>query len=478
MTSRGVKGSRRVRGRLVLLAGASVLLLTLLPVGEPDGGGPNALSPPSPAQSTTSTTTDQQPTEPPATTTATTTIPPIEAVIPLTVDTVIDRIAPSVGFVLTQQGTGSGVVISDELLVTNAHVVWPDQAVSLVFRNGATFKGRVLAIDPFVDLAVVDISRLSRKPPPLALGSTEGIASGDELWIVGYPNPFEFTPEPTVDLGEVTGLIDWEFSGVRWVSVAAPAIGGQSGGAVVDAAGRLVGISTFGSTSSLTSIGIDDVVARVEEMLAGNPVRGLEPRSIPHAGARRTWDVGLEGEWDQQLFIGWLPATIDVTLAAAGTGLELAARTIDGTQLAEGTERLEFRPGFAFPVVVAAESRRQSAGQIDASLPLIAYTDPDHGRVLSRVGTAIGVYDVGRDRDFFYLDLPSGEDVTITIESAARTHLWVYDPDGEVVAEDVDESGFIGSSAAVQINARIAGRYIVALENSLSTVSGYSVVTR
>lgn len=476
MTSRGARSSRRVNG-LVLLAGASVLLLTLLPAGEPDGDGPNAPAAAT-AQSTTSTTTDLPPTEPPATTAATTTIPPIEAVLPLTVDTVIDRIAPSVGFVLTQQGTGSGVVINDELLVTNAHVVWPDQAVSLVFRNGATFKGRVLAIDPFVDLAVVDISRLSRKPPPLALGSTEGIASGDELWIVGYPNPFEFTPEPTVDLGEVTGLIDWEYSGVRWVTVAAPAIGGQSGGAVVDSAGRLVGISTFGSISSLTSIGVDDVVARVEEMLSDNLVRGLEPRSIPHSGARRAWDVALEGAWDQQLFIGWLPATAEVTLAAPASGLELAVRTIDGSRLAEGIEQVEFRPGFAFPVVVAAESSQPTNGRIDVSLPLISYTDPDDGRVLSRVGTATGLYDVGRDRDFFYLDLAAGEDVTVTIESAARTHLWVYDPDGEVVAEDVDESGFIGSSAAVQVNTRIAGRYVVALENSLSTVSGYSVVTR
>ena len=60
-------------------------------------------------------------------------------------------------FVLTQQGTGSGVVIDEGLLVTNAHVVWPDRTVSLVFQNGATFQGRVLALDPFVDLAVIEV---------------------------------------------------------------------------------------------------------------------------------------------------------------------------------------------------------------------------------------------------------------------------------------------------------------------------------
>ena len=64
----------------------------------------------------------------------------------------------------------------------------------------------------------------------------------------------------------------------------APAIGGQSGGAVVDAYGRLVGISTFGSVNTLTSISIDDVVGRVDELVADRNVRGLEPRMLPHAG--------------------------------------------------------------------------------------------------------------------------------------------------------------------------------------------------
>lgn len=474
----GDRGSRRGVLWFLFLGAVSTLSLLLLPGGESDGDGPASLPAPTPAPTTTGPAPTTSATSATSTTSTSTTVPPIEADIAFTVDSVIDTIAPSVAFVLTQQGTGSGVVISDELLVTNAHVVWPDRTVSLVFRNGATFQGRVLAIDPFIDLAVVDISRLSRKPPPLPLGTTTDITRGDSLWIVGYPLPSEFTPEPTVDLGEIIGFTDWEFSGVRWLSVAAPAIGGQSGGAVVDSNGRLVGISTFGSTSSLTSIGIDDVVERVDELLADNAVRGLEPRSIPHSGARRTLDVDLEGEWDQQLLVGWWPGSSDVTVTASGNGIDLVARTIDGTELARGEGLLAFRPGIVFPVVVMAEAAQVAETLIEGSLPLIALADPDHGRTLPRSGTTTGVYDVGRDRDFFYLELTLGDDATVTIESAARTHLWVYGPDGSVVAEDVDESGFIGSSAAVVVNAEVAGRYVVALENSLSSISGYSVVTR
>ena len=71
----------------------------------------------------------------------------------------------------------------------------------------------------------------------------------------------------------------------------------------------------------------------------------------------------------------------------------------------------------------------------------------------------------------------AGQEVTVTIESAARTHLWVYGPGGELVAEDIDNTGFISSSAEVELNAQVAGRYIVALENSLSTVSGPTLLS-
>lgn len=407
-----------------------------------------------------------------------TSVPPIEALIPLSVDGITDLVAPSVAFVLSQQGTGSGVVISENYLVTNAHVVWPDTTVSLVFLNGATFQGRVVAIDPFVDLAVVDISRLTRKPPPISIGTTDAVSLHDDLYVVGYPAPSEFTPEPTIDSGELLGISDWQFTGVRWFTIEAPAIGGQSGGAVVDEYGRLVGISTFGSSSSLTSISVDDVVRQVDELVGSPDVRGLEPRQIPHSGARRSNDLSLEGEWDQELLVGWFLADAEVTLDWSSNDLDLLATTIDGSEIATGEDELKFMPVFAFPVLVIADSPGPTSGTLESSLPFIRYPDPDHGKTLPREGATVGIYDVGGDRDFFYLDLDAGDTASISVESAARTRLRVYGPDGEIVAEDVDRSGFIGNNAAVELIVTASGRHVVSLESSLSTVSGYTVVTR
>lgn len=417
-------------------------------------------------------TTSPAPTEP-----LPTTVPEVEALLPLTVGALREDVGQSVGFVLSQQGTGSGVVIDENLVLTNAHVTWPDGTVSLVFRNGATFQGRVIAFDPFVDLAVVDISRLTRKPPPIKIGSTSALEVGDELHVIGYPAPDEFTPEPTIDSGEVLGFTDWEFTGVGWFTIDAPAIGGQSGGAVVDEFGRLVGISTFGSPRSLTSISIDDALAEVDRLLENEDPRGLEPRELPHAGARRSNEMSLEGPWDQQLLLGWFTEDANVRIDWEGGDGDLVVASIDGVTITDGPGRVEFLPLFAFPVVIAATSDTAAGGSLESSLPLIAYGDPDHGKVLPRSGALSGVYEVGGDRDYFYLTLRRGESVSITVESAARTRLFVYDPGSAVVASDRDTSGFIGSDAGVEFVAAESGRYVVSVESSMATVSGYTIAT-
>jgi len=405
-------------------------------------------------------------------------IPDIEALIPLSVEAMRETVAESVGFILSQHGTGTGVVISEDVMVTNAHVVWPDPSVSIVFPNGAVHQGQVIGVDPFADLALVDISRLSRKPAPIALGSIGDVAVGDDLYVLGYPSPDEFTPIPTVDVGELQSLSDWEFTGATWFTIGAPAIGGQSGGAVIDRYGRLVGVSTYGSTAFLTSISVDDVLAVADRLLASPVVRGLQPRELPHGGAVRRNAVRLEGPWDQDLLFGWFLPDTDVSIDWEDGGGELHADTISGHAIAGGEGGIDFVVGYAFPVVISAEAESATDDILTSSVPLITYQDPDHGKVLPAGGRTAGIYDVGGDRDFFYIDLDAGQSMSIAVESAARTHLSVYAPDGKVVDEDSDITGFFDGTAEVAFTAPSSGRFIVALESSLSTISGYTVVTR
>lgn len=75
---------------------------------------------------------------------------------PATVGDVFARVAPAVAFIETPTGTGSGVLIEDGYVVTNAHVVWPFQTVRVVFPDGSEFlDAPVLNWDLMADLAII-----------------------------------------------------------------------------------------------------------------------------------------------------------------------------------------------------------------------------------------------------------------------------------------------------------------------------------
>ena len=82
---------------------------------------------------------------------------------PITPEEIFARVSPSVVFIQTPIGSGSGVLFEDGYVVTNAHVVWPYQKVRVVFPDGSEYlDAPVLKSDSMYDLASLD--RL--KPPP------------------------------------------------------------------------------------------------------------------------------------------------------------------------------------------------------------------------------------------------------------------------------------------------------------------------
>jgi serine protease Do len=157
---------------------------------------------------------------------------------------VVSRLEPSVVTIQTSEGLGSGVVYrSDGVLVTNAHVVSSAKQVQVSFADGTKVAGQVTGSDDLTDLAVVKVQRTGlpavtvRPDLPsvgetaLAIGSplgfentvTEGIISG-----VGRQIPASTTGgRPLVDLIQTDAAIS----------------PGNSGGALIDQQGRLVGLN-------------------------------------------------------------------------------------------------------------------------------------------------------------------------------------------------------------------------------------------
>lgn len=141
-----------------------------------------------------------------------------------------------------QVSEGSGVIISkDGYILTNQHVVFGAQDVSVTLSDGTRLTARVVGSDGRNDLALllVDAGRDLQAAP---LGDSEGLRPGD--WVMAMGNPLGF--EHSVTVGVISGkgrtLPSSRFS--DFIQTDAAIYPGNSGGPLFDLAGEVVGINT------------------------------------------------------------------------------------------------------------------------------------------------------------------------------------------------------------------------------------------
>ncbi|HWI63800.1 MAG TPA: trypsin-like peptidase domain-containing protein [Symbiobacteriaceae bacterium] len=152
---------------------------------------------------------------------------------------VASQVGPSVVQVRSGRGQGSGVLLGNRSVITNAHVVGNNPTPSLTFADGVTRSGRVLATDRAYDLALVETD-----PPTgaqVGFAPEESIVPGKLVVAIGNPYGFGWT----VTTGVVSS-VDRMLGGLDGLIQTDAAINpGNSGGALVDLEGRLVGIPTM-----------------------------------------------------------------------------------------------------------------------------------------------------------------------------------------------------------------------------------------
>jgi S1-C subfamily serine protease len=100
-----------------------------------------------------------------------------------------ERAAPDrPGVVATSEsGLGSGVLIDTDRVLTAAHVVQVAEKIFVTLANEEVLSAKVLASDPSADLALIQLERAPMKGSPAALGDSDGLAIGDEVFVVGAP---------------------------------------------------------------------------------------------------------------------------------------------------------------------------------------------------------------------------------------------------------------------------------------------------
>ena len=201
------------------------------------------------------------------------------------------ELLPSVVKVLTSGGNGSGVVYTaDGLVLTNEHVVRGASTVQLGFADGRRYPGTVQAVDVITDLALV---RTDRRDLPVARFRTELPVVGELAIAIGSPLGFENSVTAGVVSGlhrEIPGTAAETQALVDLIQTDAPISPGNSGGALVNARGEVIGISEAyippqaGAVSIGFAIPAATAVDVAEQLLTTGRARhafaGLEPTQI------------------------------------------------------------------------------------------------------------------------------------------------------------------------------------------------------
>jgi serine protease Do len=154
-----------------------------------------------------------------------------------------------------QRGLGSGVIVSnDGYILTNNHVIDNATRIDVELSDRRTVSGKLIGADPASDLAVVKIDE--RSLPVLPIGDSNAMRVGDIVLAVG--NPLGVGQTVTMGIvsakGRATGFGDGSYE--DFLQTDAPINQGNSGGALVNTAGELVGINSQILSPSGGNIGI------------------------------------------------------------------------------------------------------------------------------------------------------------------------------------------------------------------------------
>ena len=155
-----------------------------------------------------------------------------------------------------QRGGGSGVIISpDGYIVTNNHVVEDASEVKVTLNDNRTFTAKVIGTDPTTDVALVKIDATDL--PNIPFGESDALRLGE--WVLAIGSPYNL--QSTITAGIVSAkarqldVIPSEFRIESFIQTDAAVNPGNSGGALVNTRGELVGINTVIKTMTGSYVG-------------------------------------------------------------------------------------------------------------------------------------------------------------------------------------------------------------------------------
>lgn len=198
---------------------------------------------------------------------------------------------------MRQSGLGSGVIIKDDgLIITNNHVIEGADRLEVTLNDNRSFDATVVGYDPTTDLAVIKIDASDLQA--IRMGDSEQLHVGE--WVLAVGNPFGFTSTVTAGIVSAKARNISSTTGYRsrqsvesYIQTDAAVNPGNSGGALVNLNGELVGINTaiysqtgnyagnsFAIPTSIVQKIVDDITTygNVQRALLGVTFSELTPQ--------------------------------------------------------------------------------------------------------------------------------------------------------------------------------------------------------
>lgn len=182
-----------------------------------------------------------------------------------------------------QMASGSGVIISpDGYIVTNNHVIKDAKSIEVVLNDKRSFNAELVGTDPNTDIALLKIDATDL--PVILMGNSDKLRVGE--WVLAVGNPFNLTS--TVTAGIVSAkarninILDAEMKIESFIQTDAAVNPGNSGGALVNTRGELVGINTAiaSRTGSYSGYSFAVPTSIVQKVVADLKQFGIVQRAI------------------------------------------------------------------------------------------------------------------------------------------------------------------------------------------------------
>ena len=332
-----------------------------------------------------------------------------------------------------QVGIGSGVIISrDGYIVTNNHVIDGADDVYVTTNSNEEYKAKVVGTDPFTDLALIKIEG-DKELTAIPFGNSDDLRVGE--WVLAIGNPFNLRSTVTAGIvsakGRAAGSGQGSLQVGSFIQSDVAVNPGNSGGALVNMAGELIGINTmiYSSTGNYAGISFAIPTSIVHKVVSDLKEYGTVQRAVLGITGTNITSAAIE-KYDLKVSQGALVMEVADRSSAKQAGLKEGdvITSIDGHSISTMSELQEaistHKPGDKVRMAVDRKRKamtidlvlKNSEGNTDAvtridessiGAAFLELTDKE----MSDLGISYGVKVVGVDRDgkFFRAGIRKGD---------------------------------------------------------------------